>query len=76
MTTTQGIDLKALAKIDAKIAKANERLASAARANRNLTRSMRELTIEDQIAELNRERGEICGGRMVIFARGEYRVIR
>lgn len=70
-----GIDLKALAKVDAKLAKANERLASAARANRALTRSMRELRIEEQIRDLGRERAEITGPVMVIFARGEYRAL-
>lgn len=75
MDKLAGIDLKALAKVDAKIEKANARLASAARANRNRTRSMRELTIEEQIANLRRDRAEITGNVMVVFVRGEYRAL-
>lgn len=75
MDKLAGIDTKALAKVDAKIEKANARLASAARANRNLTRSMRELTIEEQIADLRRERHAITSGRMIVAVRGEYRAL-
>jgi HPt (histidine-containing phosphotransfer) domain-containing protein len=69
------IDLTALAKIDAKIEKLNERLASAARANRNLTRSTRELKIEGQIAEAQRDRAAVCGGVLVIATSKGYRAL-
>ncbi len=70
-----GIDLAALAKVDVKIARLNDRLDAAARANRNLTRSRRELAIEEQIRDAERARHAITGGVLVIATKAGYRAL-